>query len=72
MTTGTGVRVVLAIAALALLGATLFGLWHVVVGGLIDGNPRAGTFGLALALVAGTPLAAGAWLALRRRRAVAA
>jgi hypothetical protein len=60
-------RIVLVIAAAVLLGAALFGLWHLVVGGFINGNPRAGTFGLVLALVAGTPLVVGGWL-LRRRR----
>ena len=44
-----------------LLGAALFGLWHLVVGGLINGNPRAGTFGLLLALAAGVPLIVGTW-----------
>ena len=49
----------LAILVLIVLfaGATAFGLWHVVVGGLINGNPRAGAFGLVLALAAGTLLA---------------
>jgi hypothetical protein len=61
------IRILLAAAALTLLGATAFGLWHLVVGGLVNGNPRAGTFGLALALAAGLPLLAGAWLARRRR-----
>lgn len=60
-------RVLLAIAAVALIGATAFGLWHLVVGGLINGNPRAGTFGLFLALAAGTSLLVGAWIARRRR-----
>jgi hypothetical protein len=57
----------LALVGLALLGATAFGLWHLVVGGLISGNPRAGTFGAELALAAGTPLALGAWWVSRRR-----
>ena len=57
----------LAIAALALAGATAFGLWHLVVGGLINGNPRAGTFGLVLALAAGMTLVIGAWVVRRRR-----
>ena len=60
--------VLLAAAALALIGAALFGVWHLVVGGLINGNPRAGTFGLVLALAAGLPLLAGAVRARRRRR----
>ena len=60
-------RVLLAIAALALAGATAFGLWHLVVGGLINGNPRAGAFGLVLALAAGLTLVIGAWVVRRRR-----
>jgi hypothetical protein len=44
------------LAGLALAGAAAFGLWHLVVGGMINGNPRAGTFGIALALAAGLPL----------------
>ncbi len=60
-------RVLLAIIALGLLGATAFGLWHVVVGGLVNGNARAAAFGAVLALVAGVTLAAGVWLSHRRR-----
>jgi hypothetical protein len=60
-------RIIVILGATALLGATLFGVWHVVVGGLIGGNARAGLFGLGLALVAGVTLSAGWWLALRRR-----
>ena len=45
--------IALAVVTLALAGATLFGLWHVVVGGLIHRNPAAGGFGVALSLVAG-------------------
>lgn len=61
-------RLVVAIVALALAGAAAFGLWHLVVGGLINGNPRAGTFGLILSLAAGIPLAV-AGLVMRHRRA---
>lgn len=61
------VRVLLAVAALVLLGAMAFGLWHLVVGGLINGNPRAGTFGAVLALAAMLPLLAGAWVVRHRR-----
>jgi hypothetical protein len=53
-------RLVLAlvvVVALALGGGTLFGLWHIVVGGLVAGNPRAAEFGVVLALVAGALLA---------------
>ncbi len=60
-------RLLLVVVAIAMLGATLFGLWHLVVGGVVNGNPRAGTFGFVLALAAGLPLLAGVWLARRRR-----
>jgi hypothetical protein len=53
---GAGVRLALAVGGLvaaALLGAFLFGLWHVVVGGFLKGNWKAGGFGFALASVAG-------------------
>ncbi len=71
--TGSGTRIIEVIVAAVLLGAALFGLWHLVVGGLINGNPRAGTFGLVLALAAGVPLIVGTWVVRRRRRrAVAA
>jgi hypothetical protein len=63
------VRLLLAIAGLALAGAMAFGLWHLVVGGLLHGNPRAGTFGLILALAAGLPLMLGTWIVRRRSRA---
>ena len=54
---GTRVAFALAIAlAAGLLGAFLFGLWHVIVGGFIKGNRNAGGFGIALASVAGVLL----------------
>ena len=56
---GPGRRIVLALAGLlaaGLLGAFLFGLWHVVVGGFLKGNWKAGGFGIALASVAGVLL----------------
>jgi hypothetical protein len=56
---GKGTRAALAaggLAAAALLGAFMFGLWHVVVGGLVKGNWTAGGFGIALASVAGVLL----------------
>jgi len=56
---GTPTRITLALAvalAAALLGAFLFGLWHVVVGGFLKGNWKAGGFGIALAGVAGVLL----------------
>jgi drug/metabolite transporter (DMT)-like permease len=45
-------RLVLLVAGIVLAGATAFGLWHLVVGGLINGNPRAAGFGAVLAVVA--------------------
>ena len=59
------------VIGVALAGAVAFGLWHLVVGGLISGNPRAGTFGLILASVAGLLLVAWVWLLRRSRRRVA-
>ncbi len=64
-------RFALGAVTLALVGAALFGVWHVVVGGFINGNPRAGSFGLGLALVAGIMLLVGSRL-VRRRRSPAA
>ena len=55
----------LAVVAI-LVGATAFGVWHVVVGLLVNGNPRAAAFGAGLAAVAGTALA-GLVLVIRRR-----
>jgi hypothetical protein len=52
-------RLVLAVAIVVLLGLTAFGIWHVVVGGLLHGNVRAAAFGTALASAAGGLLAAG-------------
>ena len=64
-----GVRGSRRVAALVLIvilgGATAFGLWHLVVGGLVNGNPRAAGFGATLALVAGL-LLAGSVLVVRR------
>ncbi len=63
-------RAVLAVGLLvgaALLGAFLFGTWHVVVGGVLRGNWRAGGFGFALAAVTGVLLAAEVAIARRRR-----
>jgi len=56
---GSATRVVLVVAgilAAGLLGAFLFGLWHVVVGGFLKGNWNAGGFGIALASVTGVLL----------------
>jgi hypothetical protein len=55
------------LAGLALAGAAAFGLWHLVVGGMISGNPRAGTFGIVLALAAGAPLIVAVLLVRHRR-----
>ncbi len=60
-------RILIVLAGIALAAAAAFGLWHVVVGGLINGNPRAGTFGVILALAAGLPLVAGVWQVRHRR-----
>jgi hypothetical protein len=56
---GPGTRLAVAagaVVAAALLGAFLFGIWHVLVGGFLKGNWRAGGFGIALASVAGVLL----------------
>ena len=60
------VRIALLVAIAALAGATAFGLWHVIVGGLLHGNPRAAGFGAVLAMVAGGLLMAVVTF-LRRR-----
>jgi membrane protease YdiL (CAAX protease family) len=60
-------RVIIAGLFAVLIGATLFGLWHLIVGGLLNGNPRAGTFGFLLAAVAGSFLG-GLAVGLRRLR----
>jgi hypothetical protein len=59
------VRIGSVAAAAVLIGAAAFGLWHVVVGGLVNGNPRAGAFGVGLA---GGSLVLLAVLAVARRR----
>jgi hypothetical protein len=51
------------------VGALAFGLWHVIVGGVINGNPRAASFGITLAAVAGGFLL-GLTAAFRRRRSI--
>ena len=66
MTVASGVlRAGLVLLALALTGACLFGLWHVVVGGLVNGNPRAATFGAVLASMTGAALAGLAFASRR-------
>jgi hypothetical protein len=52
-----GVRAVVVVTILALVGAVAFGLWHVVVGWWLHGNPRAGAFGAVLVVVAAVALA---------------
>ena len=52
-------RLALVVAIAILVGLTAFGLWHVVVGGLLHGNGRAAAFGMALAASAGGLLTAG-------------
>ena len=64
-------RLVLVLGGLvgaALVGAFLFGAWHVVVGGLVKGNPRAAAFGLGLSAVTGVLLALLAYLGGRTAR----
>jgi len=60
-------RSLIVLAGAALAAAAAFGVWHLVVGGVINGNPRAGTFGIVLAVAAGLPLVLAALLARRRR-----
>jgi hypothetical protein len=54
-----------AIVVALLSGAFLFGAWHVLMGWLIKGNPRAGAFGLGLAAVTGVALVVMARLGRR-------
>ena len=61
-------RFALVVAIIALAGATAFGLWHVVVGGGLNGNPRAAAFGAVLAIAAGSLLAAMVAVVRRRSR----
>jgi hypothetical protein len=49
-------RLVLAVVVVVLIAATAFGVWHVVIGGLLNGNPRAAAFGVVLATAAGSVL----------------
>jgi hypothetical protein len=74
-TAGAGRRLAIAITAaiaLALLGAFLFGAWHVLFGGIVKGNWRAGGFGLALASAAGVLLWIDAIVLRRATRPAAA
>ena len=54
--------------AAALAGAFLFGAWHVLFGGLVKGNWRAGGFGVALAAISAALLAGEAALVRRLLR----
>jgi hypothetical protein len=60
-------RVAILAITLVCAAALAFGLWHVIVGGLINGNPRAASFGVTLAAVSGGFLM-GLAAAFRRRR----
>ena len=62
---GRPVLVLAGVLAAALLGAFLFGLWHVVVGGFVKGNWNAGRLRDRLASVAGVLLWIEATLARR-------
>ncbi len=61
--------VVLAVAIVVLAGPTAFGLWHVVVGGLLHGNGGAASFGMGLAAAGGGLLAGGVVASRRLARA---
>lgn len=56
------------LAAAALAGAFLFGAWHVLFGGFVRGNWRAGGFGMALATIAGALLVVEATIGRRLLR----
>ena len=60
-----GALVLGGVLAAGLLGAFLFGLWHVVVGGFLRGNWNAAGFGFALAGITGVLLWIEASLARR-------
>jgi hypothetical protein len=61
-----GLAILVLIVVLA--GATAFGLWHVVFGGLVRGNPGAAAFGAVLAVLAGGLLRAAIVIDRRLRR----
>ena len=62
-------RLVGVLAIVILVGLVAFGLWHVIAGGLLQGNARAATFGAVLATGAGGLLGAGILVARRLARA---
>jgi hypothetical protein len=64
---GDVARFALGVAILALAGVSAFGLWHVIVGGMLNGNPRAAGFGAVLATGAGSLLAVVVGVVRRRR-----
>jgi hypothetical protein len=61
--------IAITLVGIVLAGAAAFGLWHVVVGGLLHGNARAASFGLILATLAGALLALLVTVARRLGRA---
>ena len=62
-------RVAIVAIGLVFAGALAFGLWHVIVGGVINGNARAASFGITLAAISGGFLL-GLTAAFRRRRSM--
>jgi len=60
--------IVVGLAGAALLGAFLFGAWHVLFGWLVRGNWRASLFGLGLAAVTGLLLGIGSAIVRNRLR----
>jgi hypothetical protein len=58
-------RLTLVVAFIVAAGALAFGLWHVVIGGLVNGNPRAAAFGVVLATGAASALLSA--VSLRQR-----
>ena len=62
-------RAMILAIAFVCAGAFAFGLWHVIVGGIVNGNRRAASFGITLAAVSGGFLL-GLTVAARRRRAI--
>ena len=61
--------IALRLAVIVLLAAAAFGAWHVVVGGLVNGNGRAAAFGAVLAAASGLLLAGVVAVDRRLRRA---
>ncbi len=56
---GGRIRLALAVGGVLgafLVGAFLFGAWHIVVGGFVKGNPRAAAFGVGLSAITGVLL----------------